>query len=153
MKNTLCMLLAVLPITVTTAQERKSANRDNDRMEKFKDFSPEEIAQLKTKKLTLELDLNTDQQQKIKAFVLKEVTTKKAKREERKKQKETNKDEKPSKEERLTMINKHLDEKIAAKAAMKNILNDEQFAKLEKIESRKTMKKRRSHKERVKRKK
>lgn len=153
MKKTLFMLLALLAITVTTAQERNRGNRDNNRMEKFKDFSPEEIAQLKTKKLTLELDLNADQQQKIKAFVLKQVTAKKAHREDRRQKKESDKAEKPSKDERLAMMNKHLDKKIAAKAEIKNILDDEQFAKWEKIEARKTMKKRRSHREKAKRKK
>ena len=50
----------------------------------------------------------------------------------RKAKKEAGTAEKPSKEERLEMMNAMLDHKIAEKAEMKKILNDDQYAKWEK---------------------
>ncbi len=57
------------------------------------------------------------------------------KREELKKAR-TDKDEKPSKEERVAMRNERMDEKIAMQRKMKSILNDDQFDKWQKMSQR-----------------
>ena len=151
MKKALFILMILLTVSIT-AQERERGKHKGEKMELFKDFSAEEIAQLKTKKLRLTLDLNSEQQKKINAFILKNEQVRKQRIEERKQKESVNKGDKPSKEERLKHMNMRLDEKIAAKAEMKNILNDEQFSKWEQINERRDMKKRRHKRQRAKRK-
>ncbi len=151
MKKTLFILMILLTVSIT-AQERERGKHKGEKMERFKDFSAEEIAQLKTKKLTLTLDLNSEQQQKINAFILRGEQVRKQRIEERKQKETVNKGEKPSKEERLKHMNMLLDEKIAAKAEMKNILTEEQFSKWEKINEQRDMKKKHHKRQRAKRK-
>lgn len=59
------LLIAIALITVNaTAQEGKRERQnkgEHERVQQFKDFSPEEVATLQTKKMTLHLDL-TDAQ-------------------------------------------------------------------------------------------
>ncbi|MEX0290055.1 MAG: hypothetical protein AB3N14_13175 [Flavobacteriaceae bacterium] len=100
------------------------------------DLSPEQMAILQTKKLTLALDLSEDQQEVIQelseenAIALKErIDARKASREEGK--------EKPSSEERFNKQVERLDRAIAHKAKMKEILTEEQYQKWEKMQARK----------------
>lgn len=139
------MALAAITATAQKGDFRK------DRAHHFEDFSAEEIAQLKTKKLTLALDLTSAQQSEIQALELQNAKAMKQKMAERKKMKEKNDKEKPSKEERLAFMNERLDRQIAHKAKMKSILSAEQYAKWEKMhamkqkKARKGMKKMRRH--------
>lgn len=142
MKKIFLIALALVTIQVN-AQERKQDFRKGDRMERgerLKDFTPEEIAELKTKRMTLDLDLTESQQKKIQKLNLENAMDRKAKMEERQAKMKDSK-EKPSKEERLAMINERLDKQIEMKKKMKNILNDEQFAKWEEKLSRRGDKK------------
>lgn len=134
-------ILTVLALALTTvtafAQHRKGNMHKKDRMEKLADYTPQEIAQLKTKRLTLALDLTPQQQAQIQPLILQQATEHKAKMEERKALKEKGDLEKPSKEQRLAMMNERLDKQIAHKAKMKQILNEEQYQRFEKITARK----------------
>ena len=94
----------------------------------MKDMSPEQVATLETKKLTLALDLSEKQQQKIQAIHLEKATDRQARMEERKER-----DSKPDADERFEMMNDRLDKQIAVKDQMKDILSDEQFEKWEKL--------------------
>ena len=87
--------------------------------------------------MTLFLDLNESQQNKIQKINIENATQRKAMMEKRKAKKESGEFKKPTDEERLAMINAKLDHKIAMKVKMKNILNDEQYAKWEKEEVKK----------------
>ena len=119
MKKLVMIAIALITIQVS-AQEGKNRHAD---------FSPEEMAQLQTKKMTLALDLTEAQQQQISAINLENAKVRKAKMESRR---QKVKGEKPSKEDMLKMKNERLDAQIANKKRMKTILNAEQYEKWEK---------------------
>jgi len=129
------LLIAIALITVNaTAQEQKRERQQKDRKEKSqhsRDFSPEEIAILQTKKMTLQLDLTEAQQKEIRAIHLEQAKARKTEMETRKKKHEEGDTTQPSKEDRFNRANSQLDKKIAVKAKMKSILNKEQFEKFE----------------------
>jgi protein CpxP len=128
------LLIAIALITVNaTAQEGKRERQnkgEHERVQQFKDFSPEEVATLQTKKMTLHLDLTDAQQKQIQAILLEQAKARKSKMEARKKMHEEG-GEKPSKEDRFNRANEQLDSRIALKSKMKNILSTEQFEKWE----------------------
>ena len=139
MKKLILIALALVTIQVS-AQDRKQEFRKGDRMERgerFKDFTPEEKAQLQTKKMTLHLDLTQSQQKQIEKLNLENAKDRKANMETRQAKKKEGKGEKPSKEERLAMMNERLDKQIEMKGKMKKILDDEQFEKWEKNHAQK----------------
>ena len=87
-------------------------------MAHLKDLSPEQMATLRTKKMTLSLDLSKAQQDKVYALHLDEAKTRKEQRAKRNHNKGT---EKPnlSSDEKFNKMNERLDKKIAAKNKMK----------------------------------
>ena len=116
------VLIAIALVTLqAVAQERKERPDNRERAERFKDMSPEDMATLHTKKMVLHLDLNESQQKEIQKINLENAIQRKNMMEARKARMESSA-EKPSKEERLEMMNKGLDHKIAMKAKMKQIL-------------------------------
>ena len=150
MKKLAFALIALIAIS-TQAQEKNSETEKKHRMNKQKSFiqdlTPEEAAALKTKKMTLHLDLTASQQSKINKLnleIAKERSLKRAEREKNKGQEKA----KPSKEERLSKMNSRLDKKIEMKKRFKEILSEEQYEKWEKS----TMKKSRKGKMKSKRK-
>ncbi len=90
-------------------------------------LTPEQMATLQTKKMTLALDLSSAQQKQVQEFHLENAKLRKEKRE-AVKGKRTD----LSSEERFALQNERLDHMIAQKEKMKKILNEEQFAKWEK---------------------
>ncbi len=88
-------------------------------------YTPEQIAELKTKTMTLHLDLNESQQTEIYKINLDLAQKRKAKRDEGKDPKEM------TDEERFQRQSAALDEQIAMKKRLKSVLTDEQFEKLE----------------------
>ena len=133
------------------AQERRGDHRKSDRKERpqtLKDLKPEEAATLQTKKMTLHLDLSDAQQKEIYKMNLANAKERQAKMEAAKKMKESG--EKPSKENRYSLMNERLDKQIAQKKQLKSILTKEQFEKLEKGSKRNKMKQRKQLKERGK---
>ena len=144
-------LIAIVFFTLNaTAQQQKSQQKQGDRkerpqrMNKFKDFTPEEMAELKTKKMTLDFDLTESQKKDIYTLNLKEAQDRKQMMEERKNSQVQNegrgKGQKDmrSKEERFNMANNHLDKQIAHKKEMQRILNKDQFEKWEKVSKSRT---------------
>jgi len=139
MKKLILIALALVTIQVS-AQNRKQEFRKGERMEKgqrMSDLTPEEMAQLQTKKMTLALDLTEAQQKKIEKLNLENAKDRKAKMEARQAKMKDSKGEKPSKEERLKMMNERLDKQIEMKQKMKKILDDEQLEKWEKNHAQK----------------
>lgn len=137
MKKLLIIALALVGLNATAQNKDKKGKEKIERHEKMKDVTPEEMAQIQTKKMTLHLDLTDAQQKQIQSINLANAQERKAKMAERMKAKEGEKREKPSKEERLKRTNERLDRAIAQKKQMKSILNQEQYAKWEKsIEKR-----------------
>lgn len=112
----LILAIALMMTTLTFAQEKSK-------------LSPEQQAELQVKKMTLNLDLDANQQKEIKSILLDQAKKREAKMAEMKAEKE--KGTKLSADEKFAMRSKMLDEKIVQKAQMKKILKPEQFKKWE----------------------
>ncbi len=126
MRKTISILVITLFVTFTiNAQENEKDNQ------KRSDFTPEQTATLKSKKMAIALDLNEKQQEQIFNLMKKQGEEKKAKMEEMRARREAG--ERPTEEERFKMENEKLDKMSANRKEMKKILNEDQFAKWEKI--------------------
>lgn len=110
------------------------------------DLSPEQMATLKTKRMTLDLDLTKEQQQQIQALHLEQAKIRKSKMEESAAKKEGGDAVKPSSAEFYSMKNAELDRQIAHKAAMKKVLSQEQYEKWGKMGGHKRGRHHRGHK-------
>lgn len=128
MKKTLVLVMLLAGATVMAQEGRKKHHR-----EVMKDLTPEQIATLHTKKMTLALDLSDTQQKQVQVLSLENAKLRKAKMEERKARKESGESKKPTPEERYELQLERLDNQIAHKAEMKAILSPEQYEKWEKL--------------------
>ena len=138
MKKILIIAVALLALQVTAQEQQRERSNKQGRSLKMMNLSAEDAATLQTKKMTLHLDLNKSQQAEIKKINLENATKRKAMMAERKARKESGEAQKPTQEQRLEMVNTKLDRKIAMKAKMKTILNEEQYAKWEKAQMQNT---------------
>jgi len=102
-------------------------------------LSAEQLATLKTKKMTLFLDLTPNQQKEVLKVNLGEAEYRKARIAEQKERKQNNEDEKLSANEKYELQNAILDRKIAQQEKMKEILNDAQFSLWKKGRNQKGM--------------
>lgn len=135
MKKLIIIALVLVTVQVTAQERNNRQNKERgERNERFQDYTPEEMATLQTKKMTLHLDLTKSQQKEIQKLNLENAKERKVKMDARKSQKEGDEFQKPTKEERLKMMNERLDNQIAMKNKMKNILNEDQFAKWEQLQ-------------------
>lgn len=125
MKKVISILVLLIGFNAM-AQKRQMTN-----------LSPEQVATLQTKKMTLALDLNEGQQTKIHQLNLENAKTRKAKMDERKKSKEDGGTKKLSSDERFALKTQMLDNQIAQKKKIKSILTTEQFEKWEKMQHHK----------------
>ncbi|MDF4203965.1 hypothetical protein PXD56_13410 [Maribacter sp. SA7] len=133
MKKLIMAILIMAGISATAQNHSMKGERGN-----MKDLTPEQIATLQTKKMTLVLDLNESQQAKIKTILTEDATARKEKMAERKANKEDGKKVLTA-DEKYAMQNERLDHQIARKAEMKSILNTDQYEKWVKMDSRKKM--------------
>ncbi|MGB1270132.1 MAG: hypothetical protein ACPG45_10390 [Flavobacteriaceae bacterium] len=139
----LILLAALVMSCAIFGQERYSDKKD--KMAHLKDLSPEQVATLKTKKMTLSLDLSKGQYDNVYALHLDEAKTRKEQRAKREHDKSTEKP-KLSSDEKFNKMNGRLDKKIAFKNSMKSILSEEQFIKWEDMQHRVSNRKRKHHK-------
>lgn len=109
------------------------------RLAHWKDMTPEQIATLQTKKMTLALDLSESQQREIQKINLENATDRKAKMAEWKAKKESGEMTKPATEEQYAKKIALLDRQIAHKEKMKQLLSKEQYEKWADMHSKKTM--------------
>ena len=123
------LILVATMLFGLAASAQHFEGRDGEEREPL---SPEQRTELHVKRLTLELDLNDNQQKEIKKLLLAESKKREAFRATVKAKKEEGK--KPTKEERFAMQNQRLDNQIAMKREMKKILTPEQYEKFEKME-------------------
>jgi protein CpxP len=132
MKNLAPILVLVFAFTLTTIAQKK---RDHQRWQ----FTIEQQTELTVKKMTLALDLSAQQQLKIKPLILAKMLEKEAfvvkKKEDKKKY------EKPISNTIYALKIKSLDQQIAMRKSMKNILNTAQFEKFEKMHEKRMIKK------------
>ncbi|GAA3587152.1 hypothetical protein Q4Q39_19415 [Flavivirga amylovorans] len=127
------IVIAIALISIQAIAQTDKRDRP-ERSQKMNNLSAEEMATLKTKKMTLFLDLNESQQTKVQKINLENTTLRKTMMEEHKARRANGTAQRPTKEERLKMENAKLDHQIAMKAKMKKILNKEQYAKWEKAQ-------------------
>lgn len=146
MKNGLLVLVMMISVGLL-AQNPNGQKRDNfrERHHQKSDFTPYQMAELKTKQMTLHLDLNDKQQKEVKKLILSQAEI-------RQEFMAPNKGgEKLSPNEMFDIKSKLLDEKINTKKEMRSILTEEQFQKWEKrmIEKKRPNRKHPKHYERA----
>ncbi len=123
-------MLSVLFVTLgAMAQERTP----HEGKRHAKDLSPEQLATLHTKKMTLHLDLTDAQQKHVQALHLEKAKNRKQKMEERQKSGDTEERNNLSPDERYARKSQRLDDQIAEKAKMRAILDDSQYQRWEKM--------------------
>lgn len=128
MKKHLIMMGLLATIITAQAQEERPERKDHkreNRKEMLQQLTPEQMAQLQTKRMALELDLNESQQRELMALNTELATKRKTKVEELRKKKAEGKT--LTAEERFSELNIKLDEELAVQAKMKKILNEEQY--------------------------
>ncbi|QCW98853.1 hypothetical protein FGM00_01480 [Aggregatimonas sangjinii] len=128
MKKVLIIAMAFISLH-TVAQEREKGERS--------EYTPEQMATLHTKRMTLALDLSAAQQEQVQNLNLSQAEMRKTQMEARKARKTSEEGAKPTADERYAMQTERLDQQIALKAEMKKILSDEQYARWEKMAKRK----------------
>jgi len=125
MKKMIYLMLALLLVSsVGLAQHRKGPNHKK-KTSVFEKYTPEQIATINSKRMTLRLDLDSRQQKEVEALELEKAKFKKSKMAERKK--EENGDQAISEKEHFNRANERLDRQIAYQNSLKNILNDDQY--------------------------
>ncbi len=126
MKKAMIILIAFTTFAINAQQERP--DRKEHRKELKDNFTPEQKAELHSKKMTLDLGLNESQQTRVKQLLLEMDKDKPKKPEDRKEMTDA---------EKFEAKNKMLDQRIAMKNKMKDILTEEQYAKWEKSKDHK----------------
>jgi len=127
MKKVIFAILVLAGLAVQ-AQDRgnKPHRGDNDRREAMADLTPQQRADLHTKRMVLDLDLTEAQAKKVQQL----NESLENKREEKRLDKEARKE--LTSEERYARQKERLDTEIEFKRSMKEILSEEQYAKFEK---------------------
>lgn len=133
MKKLLIIVLTLAAFNMQ-AQEKKE-NRMAMKKERLSKMSPEEMAELQTKKMVLALDLTDTQQKQVQKLNLENAKLRLEKMKKRMALKDKN--EKPSDKDRLKMQNERLDHMIANKREMKKILDDTQYEKWNEMTAKK----------------
>ncbi|MEP5254717.1 hypothetical protein [Winogradskyella rapida] len=137
------VIIALVLVTATGFAQRKD-RKNNDkgtRSEMRETMSAKDIADLKSKKLTLKLDLTEAQQSKVQKVIFKQAEANEKLRAAHKAARAEGK-QKPTAEERVARENHRLDQMIAMKREMKSILTEEQYAKFEKMKPQRDQKRR-----------
>ena len=128
------ILPVLLMLIAFTTQAQTKQDRKNDRSERMErrgdraaNMDPEAMASVKAKKMTLVLDLSDKQEAQVEQVLMENAMKRKAAMVNKSNRKTL------SKEEKLSLAEARLDQRIAVKRAFKDILNDEQYEKFEKM--------------------
>lgn len=124
------IVLVVLMAGITAMAQKPERKRDH--RGDMKGMTPEQMATLQTKQMTLALDLTDVQQKQIQSLNLDNAKDRAEKMKEMKAKRESGEAKKLTSEERYAMKATMLDRQIAQKEKIKKILNDEQYEKWEK---------------------
>jgi protein CpxP len=128
MKKLATILILVFAFTITVQAQKKGKHT-----ERSPKLAVEQYANLAVKKMTLGLDLTDKQQSQIKPLITAQAAARKAAMESRKENRTA--DKKPSADEIYAMRSAQLDNQIAFKNKLRNILNKEQFEKFEQMKN------------------
>lgn len=132
----LLLVSSVLVAQPGPRKEGQNQERGKDRME---NLTPQERSELKTKKMTLLLNLTDSQQKTAQAIILEEELQREEFRKNRKEKKSL------TDEEKLEQANARLDAQIASKRKWQELLTEEQFERFEKARMQKHRKQRGKH--------
>lgn len=122
MKKIIGLSVVILMLTLNMNAQGK---RDGQR--KGNNYTPEQIATLHAKKMTLRLDLTQNQQTEVYNLMKESATSRNEMRTKMKENKEAG--IKLTSDQKFELESKKIDKQIAHKAALKNILNKDQFEK------------------------
>ena len=120
MKKAMIIIMAFTTFAITA--QNKNSKKKEQRKEMKANFTPEQKAELKTKKMTLALNLDESQQQKVKLLILENENTRPEHSEKRSEMTDAQKFEAKS---------SMLDRRIAMKKELKKILTEAQITKWE----------------------
>lgn len=138
-------MILIAPATLQVSAQDQKREFNKQRKGSKMENSPEEIAQVQAKKMTLKLDLNEKQQKDVSAVFLEQAKMRQSKKEAYLKSKDKSEDKALSKEERLKMTNARLDEQIEMKKKMKTILTADQYQKWGEMSQKRSKQKRTHH--------
>ena len=127
MKKLVMIMIAVATLQVSAQAQKREFRKQ--RMESKNPYSPEEMAQLQAKKMTLILDLSDQQQKEMSAVFLEQTKLRQIKKEAYLRSKDKTEAKTLTKEERFKMANARLDQQIETKKKMKSILSSDQYEK------------------------
>ncbi|WP_420604128.1 hypothetical protein [Flagellimonas sp.] len=132
--------LTVLLVLLTTmgAMAQRHAGPRMGKSPKM-DMTAEQMATLKTKKMTLALDLTKAQQAKVMDISLEQVKYRKARFAEIQAKKESGEWKRPSSDEQFEFESARLDRQIAHQQKMKEVLTKEQYQTWKKLKLKKGM--------------
>lgn len=143
MKNLIIVVFVFITWTNFSQQNRNERSHHKKEMrQKDNKLSPEQKAELSSKKMTLQLDLNEAQQKKLYAVELEHAKLRDTQFQNKKNKSELND------EERFKLKTERLDAQIAMKKEMKSILNKEQYVIWQKSSHFRKKEKQRGHKRR-----
>lgn len=131
MKKLIIIIIAFATLQVSAQEQKREMKKQH--MTSKMEYSPEEMAQLQAKKMTLKLDLDAKQQNEVSALLLEQAKLKQSKKDAYLKTKSQGEKTTISKEERFKMANARLDQQIEMKKKMKGILSSEQYDKWSKM--------------------
>ncbi|MEE9362761.1 MAG: hypothetical protein V3U92_09200 [Cellulophaga sp.] len=139
MKKTVLVIALLVGLTTMAQKEKQHKQRV------MKDLTAEQIATLRTKKMTLALDLTETQQKQVQKLNIENATFHKKRMEERSASRESGERKRLSSEERYAMQNAQLDRRIAQQQKVKQILNEEQYSQWKKMQHKKGKQPRKKH--------
>ncbi|MCF6213668.1 MAG: hypothetical protein L3J45_06540 [Flavobacteriaceae bacterium] len=120
MKKTIILLVVLISMSTYAQHEFQNNQRHSKN-----NFTSEQNATLKSKKMALHLDLNSQQQKEIYGLILKQEKKRDKLRKERQSLKEGKMKITP--EKRFKMINKGLNAKLAFQSELRDILSPKQY--------------------------
>ena len=125
MRKIASVLVLVFAFTFTSQAQKQRKRMQKDPL------TVEQQTTLMVKRMALALELTDAQQRKLTPILTKQITERRAKREEMKKRREEKKELEAK--ERFERQNEMLDNRIAFQKEMKSILNAEQYEKFQKM--------------------
>jgi len=128
MKNTIAAVFMLIGLLAFAQESNLDRTQKRNLKERF-NFTAEQRAELKSKKMTLDLNLSEKQILEIRKILLERSKTFDIKRQELKSQQKEGKE--LSQDEKFNLINQKLDYQIAMKSKMEKILTEDQFKKWE----------------------
>ncbi|SHI96491.1 protein of unknown function [Arenibacter nanhaiticus] len=129
MKNAIIVFAMLIGFTAMAQKEGLQKNARETRQQ----MTPEQIATLQTKKMTLALDLSPAQEKQLMTLNLKAAKERSKKMQERKASKAKGEEAKLSAEQGYDLRTEMLDRKIAHQRNLKTILSPEQFSTWQKM--------------------